>query len=118
MQAAGYQLLTRQEWEAALCENFLFTLPITADYGAMDPALVPPLEQLAPAGTPPPASLPSLPPQLAGRALVWHRGADVVRASAPAWAFKLDCLISFWLLQPLWAVITWLAAQVGRPVMA
>ncbi|PRW60212.1 Glycerophosphodiester phosphodiesterase gde1 [Chlorella sorokiniana] len=113
MQAAGYQLLTRQEWEAALCENFLFTLPITADYGAMDPALVPPLEQLAPAGTPPPASLPSLPPQLAGRALVWHRGADVVRASAPAWAFKLDCLISFWLLQPLWAVITWLAAQFG-----
>lgn len=25
MQAAGYQLLTRQEWEAALCENFLVT---------------------------------------------------------------------------------------------
>ena len=23
MQAAGYELLTRQEWEAALCENFL-----------------------------------------------------------------------------------------------
>lgn len=27
-----------------------FTLPITAHYSAMDPALVPPLEQLAPAG--------------------------------------------------------------------
>lgn len=27
MQAAGYQLLTRQEWEAALCENFLVGCP-------------------------------------------------------------------------------------------
>lgn len=39
-----------------------------------------------------------------------------VRASNPAWAFKLDCLISFWLLQPLWAALAWLAAKVGLQI--
>lgn len=73
MAAAGYRLLTRQEWEAALCENFLCTLPVAANYGAMDATLLPAAlyaEGGPAAGEPP--------PQLAGRALIWHRGADTV----------------------------------------
>ena len=38
-----------------------------------------------------------------------------VRASTPAWALKLDLLLSFWLLQPLWAALAWLLGLVRGP---
>lgn len=34
-------------------------------------------------------------------------------ASTQAWALKLDLLLSFWLLQPLWAALAWLLAMVS-----
>ncbi|KAL4444105.1 hypothetical protein ABPG75_011842 [Micractinium tetrahymenae] len=104
MEQAGYRLLTAQEWGAALCETFMFTLPVTAQYSSMDPGLVPPRCQES-------LGLQQGPPQLAGRALVWHRGAQAVRASTQAWPLKLDLLLSFWLLQPLWAALVWLLAR-------
>jgi hypothetical protein len=34
------------------------------------------------------------------------------RAATPAWGLKLDLLLSFWVLQPLWAALVWLLALV------
>lgn len=41
-----------------------------------------------------------------------------VRTSTLAWALKLDLLLSFWLLQPLWAALAWLLGQVCGPTYA
>ena len=70
-----------------------FTLPVTANYGSMDPTLLRPLWQAQqgqevepqPGDQQRPRRV-ELPPQLADRALVWHRGADVVsRGRLPGW---------------------------------
>lgn len=42
--------ITRLQGVRPLLPHPQFTLPVTADYSALDPALVPPLEQLALAG--------------------------------------------------------------------
>lgn len=134
MAGAGYRLLSRQEWEAALCENFMaggvwghgcwgrgqaascvittapadgaehptpsnapapwhpacfllpapqFTLPVTASYCSMDASLLP--AALYAAGAP---AAGEPPPQLAGRALIWHRGAEPVGRPL-CWAAEL-----------------------------
>ena len=142
MFSAHYRLLGKEEWEAAASEAFLFTLPVTVDWGALDRRM---LQRYWGDHPEQRAEL----PDLSDRILIFCRGFEPVRAcgqegrrasatqgmhlcqasptrlppSAPCpmqarmrgrylW-HKIELLLQFFLLSPLWAGVVWALQQVS-----
>ena len=53
------------------------------------------------------------PPELADRILVFHRGVDVAHITGLYLMPKVDLLISFFLLQPLFRLFAWIMTKLG-----
>eukprot|EP00887_Chlorella_sp_A99_P006555 scaffold3.g6555.t1 len=112
-EAAHYRLLSEDEWELASAEEFLFSLPVTVDWGALDRELLtrfwagrPKQRQARARGL----------PRLADRILIFHRGITRARMSGLYLGLKIELLVSFLLLRPLWRAATAAARAAGlRP---
>lgn len=108
LEAGHYKLLTESEWDAACAEEFLLTLPVKVNFGAMDATLLP--RALWPSH---PDARAIVPPVIADRVLVLHRGVDVAHISGLFLMRKVDLLISFFILQPLFDLFVWIMAKLG-----
>jgi len=108
LEAGHYKLLTAAEWDAACAEEFLLTLPVSVNYDAMDDTLLPRALWAAH-----PDAREGAPPEIVDRMLVFHRGVDVAHINGTFLMPKVDLLISFYILQPMFALFTWIMAKLG-----
>jgi hypothetical protein len=60
----------------------------------------------------------TLPEEVADRALIFHRGVDVVKMRGKYFKMKVNLLISFWILQPLFKLLFWILSKVGLKKVA
>lgn len=101
LEAGHYKYLSSSEWDAAQAEEFLLTLPVTVNWSVMDNATLPRAlwsrrpEQRAAA-----------PAELADRMLIFHRGVDVAHIQGTYILRKVDLLLTFLILQPLFNLFT------------
>ncbi|KFM24405.1 Glycerophosphodiester phosphodiesterase gde1 [Auxenochlorella protothecoides] len=106
---AHFRVLNVGELEAAFADDFLFTLPVTVNYDAMDPGLLSRYWESRPEA----AAASRLPEPLSDRAIILHRGVDMVTVEDQFIQQKIDCLISFYILQPLWTALISVARVFG-----
>lgn len=99
LEAGHYKYLNSSEWDAAQAEEFLLTLPVTVNWNVMDNAILPralwshrPEERAA------------APAELADRMLIFHRGVDVAHIQGTYILRKIDLLLTFLILQPLFKI--------------
>lgn len=108
LDAGHYKLLSSAEWDAAQAEDFLLTLPVAVNWDAMDPGVLPRAVWASR-----PGDRVGLPPALADRMLIFHRGVDVAHIQGTYILRKIDLILTFYILQPLFKVIAFLASLVG-----
>jgi hypothetical protein len=108
LEAGHYKFLNSSEWDAAQAEEFLLTLPVTVNWNVMDNAILPralwsrrPEERAA------------APAELADRILIFHRGVDVAHIQGTYILRKVDLLLTFLVLQPLFKIFTALMKLLG-----
>lgn len=77
LHAGHYKMLSSSEWDAAMAEEFLLTLPVSVNWKSFDNGLLP--RALWPSH---PSEQAAAPEQLRDRVLVFHRGVDVARIKA------------------------------------
>lgn len=106
--AGQYKLLTAAEWDAACAEEFLVTLPVGVNWAALDDQLLP--RALWPQH---PEERSQVPEELADRMLIFHRGVDVARMRGTYIMRKIDLLLSFFLLQPLFRLFAFIMGKLG-----
>ncbi|KAL6782286.1 CGL64A [Auxenochlorella protothecoides x Auxenochlorella symbiontica] len=107
LQSCQYRLLDRSEWEAAKSEDFLLTLPVIINWAAMDTQLLRCYWQAHP------QARAEVPDDLADHVLIFHRGVQVARMQGLYYDLKIDALLSFYILQPLWAFLVLVAGWLG-----
>lgn len=107
LRTAHYAPLSSSQWEAASSEDFMMTLPVSINWGALDSRL------LSSYYADRQAERAALPAEVADRLLVFHRGIETARLEGSYYALKVDLLISFYLLQPLWVALRALARLLG-----
>ncbi|RMZ55559.1 hypothetical protein APUTEX25_000142, partial [Auxenochlorella protothecoides] len=107
LQSCQYRLLDRSEWEAAKSEDFLLTLPVIINWAAMDTQLLRCYWQAHP------QARAEVPDDLADHVLIFHRGVQVARMQGLYYDLKIDALLSFYILQPLWALLVLIAGWLG-----
>lgn len=98
MEASQFRMLTQAEWDAAQAEDFLFTLPCDVRWKAMDTQMLRRYWAAYPEGRD------AAPVQTAERIMVFQRGAEVALMEGSYFNLKINLLISFWILQPLYRV--------------
>ncbi|KAL4427112.1 hypothetical protein ABPG77_001116 [Micractinium sp. CCAP 211/92] len=98
MDASQFRMLTQAEWDAAQAEDFLFTLPCDVKWSAMDEQMLRRYWAAYPEGRE------AAPKETAERILVFQRGAEVALMEGSYFNLKVNLLISFWILQPLYRI--------------
>ncbi|KAL4459125.1 hypothetical protein ABPG75_013990 [Micractinium tetrahymenae] len=98
MEASQFRMLTQAEWDAAQAEDFLFTLPCDVKWNAMDRQMLRRYWAAYPEGRE------AAPAETAERIMVFQRGAEVALMEGSYFNLKINLLISFWILQPLYHV--------------
>lgn len=110
LETSQYKMLRDVEWDAALAEEFLLTLPVAVNWEAMDASVLP---RALWSRTQHHLLRSQAPPQLADRILIFHRGIDVAHIQGHFWSQKVDLLLSFFIIQPLFNFLCWLMHKVG-----
>lgn len=110
LETSQYKMLRNDEWEAALAEEFLLTLPVAVNWEAMDASVLP---RALWSGAHHHLLRSQAPPQLADRILIFHRGIDIAHIQGHFWSQKIDFLLSFFIIQPLFNFFCWLIHKVG-----
>lgn len=108
LEAGHYKLLSAGEWDAAQAEDFLLTLPVTVNWDAMDANVLP-----RALWSERPQDRESLPPNLADRILIFHRGVDVAQIQGTYILRKVDLILTFFLLQPIYKIFAWIMGKFG-----
>lgn len=98
MHSSHYRLLGQAEWEAAQAEAFLFTLPVSVDWSALDKRM---LQRFWGDASEQRQQL----PDLSDRILIFCRGFEPARMRGRYLMQKVELLLSFCLLAPLWAAL-------------
>ena len=60
-----------------------------------------------------PSSRAAVPDEIADRIMIFHRGVDVANMQGRYVSQKIDTLISYWLLQPIYRLVVMVAQLVG-----
>lgn len=107
LRKSHYTLITKDEWEAAQAEDFLLTLPVEVDWSSMDSALLHRYWQAHP------EQRADIPEDLADHILLFRRGVGDVQMSGRYISQKVELLIQFWLLGPLWKGIMSVCCALG-----
>lgn len=108
LQASKYSMLTSIEWNAAQAEEFLLTLPVSVNWNSMDSSFlhrafwVNHQDQKDAA-----------PPEIKDRMLVYHRGIDVAHIRGSYFIQKIDLIISFFVLQPIYRIFVFIMSMLG-----
>lgn len=71
-----YKMLTKGEWDAAMAEDFLLTLPVKVNYDTLDDIVIPNT-----LWKDRPDDRKIAPGDIADRILIFHRGVDVAQIS-------------------------------------
>ena len=108
LDSAHYKLLSASEWDAAMAEEFLLTLPVAVNFNAMDPTVLP-----RALWSTRPAERANAPEEIADRMLIFHRGVDVAHIQGVYLLRKIDLILSFFILQPLFALFAWIMSLFG-----
>lgn len=103
LRQSHYDLLSKEEWNAASEEDFLLTLPVIVKWNAMDDKM---LKKAV--WNEHPEMREELPENIADRILVFHRGVDTVHLEGKYFPQKVDLLLSFCIIQPIIKCIVWL----------
>jgi Protein of unknown function (DUF3754) len=108
LEAGHYKFLNSSEWDAAQAEEFLLTLPVTVNWNVMDKNILPralwarrPEERAA------------APAELADRILIFHRGVDVAHIQGTYILRKVDLLLTFLILKPLFQIFAAIMKLLG-----
>ncbi|KAL4440158.1 hypothetical protein ABPG75_003159 [Micractinium tetrahymenae] len=106
MHSAHYRLLGLMEWEAAQAEAFLFTLPVEVEWSALDKRM---LQRFW--GDRPDQR--AVLPDLSDRILIFCRGFEPAKMRGRYLMHKVELLLSFFLLAPLWTLLTRVLQKLG-----
>jgi hypothetical protein len=99
MDTAHYQLLNQMHWEIATSENFMFFMPISIDWTALDEGFIKSFWESHAAAR---AELhDTLPKELQDKVLVFHRGVGVEKIRGRFINEKIDLLSEYLVLGPI-----------------
>lgn len=98
-----YNILTREEWDAASDEDFLLTLPVNVKWSVMDDSM---LEETVWKLFPDMENV--YPEELRSRILIFHRGVSSSRMIGKYYAQKVEMLINFIIVQPMIKCLVWI----------
>eukprot|EP00798_Chlamydomonas_sp_ICE-L_P007524 gene7523-671_t len=104
MASARYHILTRDEWETALSEEFLFRLPVAINWNFFDSKLLGEFWH----SNNERRNLYSLLPPMADRILIFHRGISIAHDSGRFIDGKLDLLVDYVILWPVLLLWAWI----------
>ncbi|KAK9804732.1 hypothetical protein WJX72_002789 [[Myrmecia] bisecta] len=94
LKAAHYRLLSQEEWETALAEEFTFTMPVDVKWDLMDSSL---LKRFWAGRQAERASL----ADISDHIIVFHRGIKTVKARGTYINEKIDLLTDYLIVNPL-----------------
>jgi hypothetical protein len=104
MDAAHYRLLTQDEWDTALAEEFTFNMPVEVNWDVLDKSL---LSRYWASHTQQRARL----ADVSDRILIFHRGVNTVHAKDMYIMDKIDLLIGYLVVNPIAKLLKRLGAS-------
>lgn len=102
LEGCHYHLLSNDEFESALSDDFLLTLPVTVKWQSMDCKMLP-----NSIWSEFPEAKSMFPEQLADRILIFHNGVATAKLEGRYISQKIELLIAFLIIQPCIRGILW-----------
>lgn len=103
LEGCHYHLLSTEEFNSALSDDFLLTLPVTVKWQSMDSAM---LANSIWSTFPEAKSM--FPERLSDRILIFHNGVATAKLEGRYLSQKVELLISFLIIQPCIKAILWI----------